>query len=72
MNTATAMNIEQEDREAIGHAQVMGGRAWKARLRRAWMDGDYSDYFEQHVQRLARLRNVHWFGPAGLVKWGSR
>ncbi len=64
-----AESLSEEQRNALLHAMLCGGRNWKAMLRDAWMHDRYAAYDDLNAPILQRLRNLPYFGPQGLVDY---
>jgi len=65
------MNLTTEQKRALADFQQRHGRTWKAKLRDAWMTGNYPSS-EDDTAVLQCLRNSSEFGPRGLIQIGSK
>jgi hypothetical protein len=70
LNTAGYATPEQID--ALREWAAKHGRTWKAKLRDAWMDGDYG-LFEKsnHLQRLRNTLGPRWLNRVVLPQAGG-
>lgn len=63
------MHLTTEQKRALADFQRRHGRTWKAKLRDAWMTGNYPSS-EDDTATLQCLRNSSEFGPRGLIQIG--
>ena len=66
--------LSEEEHAALIETKRRIGRRWKAAVRHAWESGNYRDIAtadEDLPSVLQRLRNASYFGPSGLIKYGT-